>query len=255
MIGRNNIKERIQKGDMIVAVMPRFPNAAAVEVMALGGVELFILDNEHYPFDEETMISMVRAADVHGAATMVRVPNAEPARIAQIMDYGADGILLPKAETYDDALQLMRAVKFAPVGTRGFCPITRAANYGLGMSPEEFANISNARTLIMVQIETKTGVKNLDKILTIPEIDGVQYGPSDLAASYGVPGHNDDPRVTKAVEAIHAKAAAAGKPICQMAATPEIVKKHVGNGARMVCLGSDQQMLMARCRSMVSAVK
>ena len=104
--------------------MLRFPSPAAMEIMALAGVDLVIIDNEHYPFDEETMIDLVRAADVRGMACAVRVPNAEPTRIAQIMDYGVDGILVPSVDSYEEAMQLVNAVKYAPVGERGFCPIT-----------------------------------------------------------------------------------------------------------------------------------
>ena len=255
MIGRTNIRERMRNNELIISAMLRFPSPAAMEIMALAGVDLVIIDNEHYPFNEETMINLVRAADVHGMACAVRVPNAEPARIAQIMDYGVDGILVPSVDTYEEAMQLVNAVKYAPVGTRGFCPITRAAGYGLGKSPSEYAQFANEHSIVMVQIESKEGVANLDKILSIPEVDCIDYGPSDLAASYGMPGHNSDPLVQAAVREIVSKSAAAGKNVAEMAHTPEDIRAMLERGVRHVSIGSDQQILYAGCQALVDAVK
>ena len=91
-------------------------------------MDLIVIDNEHYPFNPQRMETIIRAAETYGAECMVRVPNTEPARIAQIMDYGVDGILVPSVDSYEEAMQLVNAVKYAPVGERGFCPITRAAD-------------------------------------------------------------------------------------------------------------------------------
>ncbi len=255
MIGRTKIRERLRNNDVVISAMLRFPNPAAMEIMALAGVDLVIIDNEHYPFNEETMIDLVRAADVHGMACAVRVPNAEPARIAQIMDYGVDGILVPSVDTYEEAMELVNAVKYAPVGTRGFCPITRAASYGFGMGASEYAAFANEHSVIMVQIETKEGVENLDRILSIPEIDCIDYGPSDLAASYGMPGHNDDPLVQKTIREIIEKARAAGKNVGEMAYTPEEVRALLERGGRHVGIGSDQQILSAGCKALLRAAK
>ena len=255
MIGKNNIKKRLKNDDVIVSVMLRYPVAASAEILAMAGVDMLIIDNEHYPFDQETMINLVRAADVHGATTIVRVPNCEPNRIAQIMDYGVDGIMLPSIDSYEEALQLVKAVKYAPIGTRGYCPITRAASYGFDKKPSEYAAYANEHSFIIAQIETKEGVADLDRILSIPEIDCVVYGPSDLAASYGMPGHNDDPRVQADVRTIIEKAQAAGKRVLRMVMTPEAVTQALDDGYRHLLIGSDQQLLAGGIGALVSAVK
>lgn len=255
MIGRTNIKERLKNNDVLISIMLRFPIPAAAEILALAGVDIMIIDNEHYPFDEQTMLDLIRAADVHNMATVVRVPNAEPNRIAQIMDYGADGILVPSVDTYEEAKQIVNAVKYAPIGTRGFCPITRAATYGLGKSASEYAAFANEHSIIMVQIETKEGFENMDKILSIPEIDCVDYGPSDLAASYGMPGHNDDPFIQEKVKEIIRKATEAGKNAPVMVYTPEGVTQALNEGHRHIMIGSDQQLLANGVGRLVNTVK
>lgn len=244
MTGNNDIKQRIRNGERIASIMLRFPSPASVEILAMCGIELIIIDCEHYPFNEETLIDLVRAADLHQIACVVRVPNAEPARISRIMDYGVDGILVPSVDTAEEAMQLVNAVKFSPIGNRGFCPISRAARYGMLMSPSEYASMSNKHSIVMVQIETKEGVENLDEILRIDEIDSVDYGPSDLAASYGIPGQNDSEAVREAVNTIVKKAKAAGKRVCHMAYTESQIEKFFAEKDNLICLGSDQQMLV-----------
>ena len=255
MIGKKNIRERLKNNDYLISIMLRYPVAASVEVLALAGVDLMIIDNEHYPFDEQTMLDLVRAADVHGMATVVRVPNAEPNRIAQIMDYGVDGIMVPSVDTYEEARQIFNAVKYAPIGMRGYCPITRAASYGLDKSPSEYAAFANEHSVIIIQIETKTGFENMDKILTIPEIDCIDYGPSDLAASYGMPGHNNDPFIQDKVKEIMRKAVEAGKNAPIMVYSPEGVTEALNNGHHHIMIGSDQQLLAAGVSALVGAVK
>ena len=255
MIGKNNVRERIRSGELVVSCMLRFPNPAAAEIMALAGVDLMVIDNEHYPFNEETMIDLIRAADVHGMATVVRVPNCEPTRIAQIMDMGADGIWIPSCDLYEEAMQLVNAVKYAPLGTRGYCPITRANMYGYGMPADEFTAFSNEHSIVIVQIETKEGVEDLDRILTIPEIDFIDYGPSDLSASYGIPGKSSDPIVQNAIKEIISKSTAAGKPVARTAHSAEEVQQLLDEGSRIVHLGSDQQILAARARKLIRAVR
>ena len=255
MIGQTNIRERLRNNDVIISAMLRFPNPAAMEIMALAGVDLVVIDNEHYPFNEETMIDLVRAADVHSMACVVRVPNAEPARISQIMDYGVDGILVPSVDSYEEAMELVNAVKYAPVGTRGFCPITRAACYGNGMTPEEFARISNENTFVVPQIETKEGVEDIDRILSIPEVDWVPIGPSDLSASYGCPGSYDDPRVVSAIQTVREKSKALGKSGGVMCHSPQAIADAKAEGVTFLSLGSDQQILMNGLKQLVGAVR
>ncbi|MCI8304109.1 MAG: hypothetical protein HFF52_05715 [Lawsonibacter sp.] len=255
MLRGKEIKERLRRGEVVTSIMLRFPDANLAEMLAIQGVDLIIIDNEHYPFDPETMIQVIRASHAGGACCMVRLPNAEPARIAQVMDMGADGIQIPSVDSYEEALQLRNAVKFAPVGTRGFCPITRAAAYGHGMTPVEFARISNENTFVVPQIETREGVEDIDRILSIPEVDWVPIGPSDLSASYGCPGEYSNPQVVNAIKAVQEKSAALGRSGGVMCHSPQAMAEARELGTTFLSLGSDQQILMNGLKQLVGAVR
>jgi len=249
------IKEKIKNGKPVVQVMLRFASPEIVELMALNGVDIVIIDNEHYPFDPQTMIAIARAVNAVGGCCVARLPNAEPARIAQVMDMGIDGVWLPSCENYEEARALVDGMKFPPVGKRGFCPIVRSADYGKGMTPSEFAAKSNEESLCFIQIESKSGVEDLDRILSIEDIDSVAIGPSDLSASYGFPGDYNNPIVTNAIKYIKSKTRAVGKCDGGMFHTAEAMAKAVASGEHLVSIGSDQQILMNRTKLMISTIQ
>ena len=251
----NPVRRKIAEGGVILCAMQRLPNPSATEIMAMSGIDMICIDNEHYPFSVNTVERIARAAHIHGASVFMRVPGDDPARIAQMMDCGLQGIKVPHVESRAQAQAIVDAVKYAPMGTRGFCPITRAAAYGFGRSAQEYAEFANAHSIVMVQIETKEGLADLDRILSIPEVDCIDYGPSDLAASFGMPGHNDDPKVQAAVREIIDKSRAAGKNVGEMAYTPQAVRELLEKGVRHVSIGSDQQIIAAGCQAMLRAAQ
>ena len=251
----NPVRRKIAEGGVILCAMQRLPNPSATEIMAMSGIDMICIDNEHYPFSVNTVERIARAAHIHGASVFMRVPGDDPARIAQMMDCGLQGIKVPHVESRAQAQAIVDAVKYAPMGTRGFCPITRAACYGNGMTPEEFARISNENTFVVPQIETKEGVEDIDRILSIPEVDWVPIGPSDLSASYGCPGSYDDPRVVGAIQTVREKSKALGKSGGVMCHSPQAIADAKAEGVTFLSLGSDQQILMNGLKQLVGAVR
>lgn len=243
MLKVSKVKQKYRNKEMVLQTMLRFPDAGAAEIMAMAGADLIVIDNEHYPFNVSQIESIVRAVQAFGGECSVRLPNSEPKRIAQIMETGISGILIPHVESYEEAITVVNAVKYAPVGKRGFCPITRAAAYGMCMSPSEYAAFANEQTSIVLMAETKKGLEALDEILTIPEVDGIAIGPSDVSASYGLPGQPNHPIVRAAIEEGERKIIASGKCYMTIGYTPETAEKAFAMGSRQVNIGSDLQML------------
>ena len=185
---KNPIREKLDRGGLLLCMMLRQSDMAAAEIAAQYGIDMLCIDNEHYPFNPQRVEALARAAQIYGSGVVIRVPNEEAARVAQMMDCQLQGIKIPHVETKEQALAIVNAVKYAPVGTRGFCPITRAADYGFTASPADYPVRANRDSVVSIMVETKRGLENLDEILSIPEIDVVAIGPSDVSASYGLPG-------------------------------------------------------------------
>lgn len=255
MFHASKVKQRLRDGEVVLRAFLRFPDPATAEIMALSGVDLIVLDQEHYPFNMEEIERIVRAALAFGAECMVRVPNTEPARIAQVMESGVIGVVVPHIETYEEAMTMVNAVKYAPVGNRGFCPITRAAAYGLGLSPTAYTVFANEQTVILLMTETKKGLENLEQILTIPEVDAISIGPSDVSASYGLPGQPNHPVVKAAIEEGQRKIVASGKVLCAQAYDGAAAKRVYDLGARMLTIGSDVQVLTRKSSELARSMR
>lgn len=255
MLQTSKVKQKLKNGEIVIRAFLRSSDPTSAEIMALAGVDLIVIDNEHYPFNPQRMETIIRAAETYGAECMVRVPNTEPARIAQIMDMGAIGVVVPHIESREEALAVVNAVKYAPVGHRGFCPITRAASYGMAMSGDEYTRLANEQTCIILMTETKKGLEALDDILAIPEVDGISIGPSDVSASYGLPGQPDHPVVKAAIEEGQRKIIASGKCLCDLYKNPEQAKKAIQSGVRMFQIGSPLQLLSGGFKELIQGVK
>lgn len=255
MLQTSKVKQKLKNGEIVIRAFLRSSDPTSAEIMALAGVDLIVIDNEHYPFNPQRMETIIRAAETYGAECMVRVPNTEPARIAQIMDMGAIGVVVPHIESREEALAVVDAVKYAPVGHRGFCPITRAASYGMVMDGDEYTRLANEQTCIILMTETKKGLEALDDILAIPEVDGISIGPSDVSASYGLPGQPDHPVVKAAIEEGQRKIIASGKCLCDLYKNPEQAKKAIRSGVRMFQIGSPLQLLSGGFKELIQGVK
>lgn len=255
MLQTSKVKQKLKNGEIVIRAFLRSSDPTSAEIMALAGVDLIVIDNEHYPFNPQRVEALARAAQIYGSGVVIRVPNEEAARVAQMMDCQLQGIKIPHVETKEQALAIVNAVKYAPVGKRGFCPITRAADYGFTASPADYPVRANRDSVVSIMVETKRGLENLDEILSIPEIDVVAIGPSDVSASYGLPGQPDHPVVKAAIEEGQRKIIASGKCLCDLYKNPEQAKKAIRSGVRMFQIGSPLQLLSGGFKELIQGVK
>jgi 4-hydroxy-2-oxoheptanedioate aldolase len=250
-----NLRQKLKNREKILSAMLRFPLPELAEVMALSGVECIIVDNEHYAFDDQNLVGIVRACTMYGASALIRPTDLNFAKVSRYLDFGFQGILAAHVEDAETACNIVNAVKFGPEGERGFCPISRSSLYGYAMPADEFARISNEETVVIAMIETKSGVENIDPILEVSGIDAITIGPSDMSNSYGFPGKPDHPVVRAAIEEVENKVLALGKPLFVQAYTVESAKKALDRGMNMLNIGSDLQILITGFNKLVSEIK
>lgn len=238
------IREKINAGQPLVTVLMRFPEPSIAELIAAVGVDLITIDNEHMAFNDESIVNILRAAALHGAACMVRPADHNPKVICRLLDMGVAGILAAHVDTGDQARALVDAVKFPPLGKRGMMPISRAAGFGLHESAADYAARSNRDTVIVAMCESRTGVENIDDILAVDGIDGIAVGPSDIANSYEMPGQVQHPMIVKIIDDIRDKAFAADKLVSALVKSPEEALEAVRNGFRYINAGSDLSFIV-----------
>ena len=181
------------------------------------------------------------AAKYEQIGMYVRVPDKLYHLMAQTLDIGSEGLVLPQVKTAEEAKHIIRSTKYAPLGERGVSiSATTTLNRDYGVV--EYTNWANEELMTIIQIESKEGVNNIDEILSVKGIDAVMIGPSDLSQDMGIPGQLDHPELTSAfrkiITACQNHDVAPGIHLADM----ELVKKWVKEGMRFVTYSYDTKL-------------
>lgn len=196
---------------------------AIIECIGLAGFDFVIIDLEHGPNSIETAQNLVRAATLHQITPIIRVSENNESMISKALDIGAQGVQVPQINNEQSARNVINSARFSPSGNRGICRYVRAAEYSKKNKNDYFEE-SNKNTLIIIQIEGKKGLENIDSILQVEGIDIVFIGPYDLSQSMGVPGQTNHPKVLEAMKMITEKANHYNKIVGTFIETPADLK-------------------------------
>jgi 4-hydroxy-2-oxoheptanedioate aldolase len=254
MIRENKVKKKLKNGEPVIGTFVKMNDPASVEILGLSGFDFFVADNEHISRDKETMVNMIRAAEVADINPIIRVRENSFIEILQALDAGALGVQVPNVDTKEGIEEVIRSAKYAPAGQRGFSPGNRSAGYGT-MDKLEFVKKANEETLVVMHCETATSMNNLDEILDEDELDVVFIGPMDLSQSIGVIGQGDHPELLESIDTIVEKVLAAGKDVGMVASNPAKAKELIEKGVNYVMIGTDHGMIGSKAREFVNGMK
>lgn len=220
----------------------------AAELMAGSGADLLLIDGEHGPIELREILQLLQAAEPYPVTTLVRLPWNDPVRIKQVLDLGAQNLLVPMVETAADAEAAVRAARYpggagAREGGRGIgSALARSARWGRVAG---YVASADEHVSVTVQIETADAVANAAEIAAVDGVDAVFIGPADLAGSMGFPGRPGEPGVVAAVDATIDAVRAAGKPVGVNAFAEADQDRALARGANFVFVAADVS-LMAR---------
>ena len=250
----NVLKQKIDNNISVFGTFVKCTDPSVVEVLALAGLDFFVLDNEHVAMDREQMTNMIRAAEAFGITPLIRVRENRQVEILQNLDLGYAGVQVPNVDTADQARQLVASVKYAPLGVRGFSPSVRACRYGT-MNIPDYIEAANENTLVVAHCETKTCVDNLDEILAVPGIDVIFIGPMDLSQSLGVTGDTASPIVKETVSQVMDKVKASDKAVGTVAANGAAARALAAQGVQYILIGSDLGMILNWAKSAMAEIR
>jgi 4-hydroxy-2-oxoheptanedioate aldolase len=240
-----DFRDKIGRG-VVLGPFSKSSDPAFVEVMGLAGFDFVVLDLEHGPNNVLSLQNLIRAAEVSGLLPIVRVREDTLSLIGQVLDVGARGIQVPNVQCRQDVEEIVQATRFAPQGMRGVCRFVRAAGYSSTDSVSYFAESNTA--LLILQLEGRKAVDNIEEILSVPGVDIVFIGPYDLSQSLGVPGDVRNPRVTEAMTKIAARCIQRKVLVGTFADTPEDARKWREAGVRYLCYSVDVGLFTEKCR-------
>lgn len=196
------------------------------------------LDAEHRiwePREADAMIGRHHAADID---CLWRACTKEKNSLYRLLEDGASGLMIPHVGSADEARALVQAMKFPPLGDRGFCGGGRDADYWIGKS-DDYTTQANEQTFLMVQIETPEALANVDEIAAVPGVDILFLGPGDMSLRFGCTAAVNDPKMLEVQKQVAAAAAKHGKAWGRPVGSIEDAKVIVDLGARLVAFGSE----------------
>ena len=170
-----------------------------------------------------------------------RIRDRDPAHLKQLLDVGIRNYLVPVVDTAEQAEALARACRYPPEGNRGVGMLgARATNFG--RNPGYLAE-ANPDICLLVQIETRAALANMEAIMEVPGIDGVFFGPADLSADFGHIGQPGHPEVEAAIMDGIRRARAAGKAAGVMTLDDRLIAAYRDAGANFLSIGLDTNLL------------
>ncbi len=232
---------RTRLGRPLVGLWVSSGNPIAAEICAGAGFDWLFFDAEHSPNDVVTLLGQLQTAAAYPVVSVARPPVNDTALIKQFLETGVTTLVIPMVDTVEQAQAAARAAMYPPQGVRGVgASLARSGRWN--RIPNYLQNANDSINLI-VQIESVTAVENMEAIVAVDGIDGIYVGPSDLAASMGMIGQQNDPRVDavvlRAIEVAHA----AGKLLGVNAFAEEAAKRYMAAGADFVSVGADVLLL------------
>jgi 4-hydroxy-2-oxoheptanedioate aldolase len=248
------IKQKLAQGELVFGSFLHLPCPDIVEIYGLAGFDMVILDTEHGTMGFEQLQNMVRAADVRGMATVVRIPAGAYQRILSVLEVESSGVVVPHVNDAEAAKHVIREAKYFPLGRRGLATTVRAGEYGT-VDIADYCRKANEGTLIIVQIENLAAAERSREIAAVEGIDMLLVGPRDMSQSAGEPGNVEHPKVLAAMEQVAASARACGKIASTFAGTIDFARRAIGMGFQTIFYACDTVILSNAVRNTMRSLR
>ena len=208
----NTAKQTLKDGGRVVVFSVfAYTRPLIIKIAQQTGYDMLLIDAEHVLHNEEHLTDFIVSARDNGLSPLVTVQKSERHAVSRILDAGALGVSIAHAETTDQVDEVVRGVKYPPVGERalGSGP---ASNYWL-TDPPRYLEEANAATMLVLKIETRKGLENAEAMMSNKWVDGILFGPGDLAVDMGFQGDMEHPEVVAAMERVIDLAISHGKAV------------------------------------------
>ncbi|HEY0287944.1 MAG TPA: 4-hydroxy-2-oxoheptanedioate aldolase [Pseudomonas sp.] len=249
----NTFKLSLQRGEAQIGLWLGLADAYCAELAANAGFDWLLIDGEHAPNDLRGMLGQLQAIAPYPSHPVIRPVIGDTALIKQVLDIGVQTLLVPMVESAEQARELVRAIHYPPRGVRGVgSALARASRWN---SIPGYLDKADEQMCLLVQIESREGLANLDAIASVEGVDGVFIGPADLSASMGYRGNPGHPQVQAAIEDAIARIQKAGKAAGILSADQKLAKRYIELGATFVAVGVDTTVLMRGLQTLAATFK
>jgi 4-hydroxy-2-oxoheptanedioate aldolase len=250
--GESALRTALREGRPVVGATLTVPNVDTAFALANAGFDFLWIEMEHGPITLESLREILLATRGTRAVPLTRVPANELWLAKRVLDAGSLGVVFPFTSTRDLAERAVAACRYPPAGARGFGPALALSRYGMGAS--DYVRFANENVLVVVIVEQKEAVENVDAIASVPGIGVLFVGVNDLSYSLGVAGRVTDPLVEKALEKVLEAGRRHGVPVGYPTGNPSEINRRIAQGFRFFQASSDIGLLTSAAREFLSKV-
>ncbi|MFH1929850.1 MAG: aldolase/citrate lyase family protein [Chloroflexota bacterium] len=241
---KNKVRRALQQGRAIYGIMIQEMRSSAIaQLMATAGFDFVFFDMEHGAYNMETVADLIKVARLSDITPLVRVPDDQYHLIARVLDAGAQGIMVPRIETRAQVEEIVQCAKFPPQGQRGCSVLKGHSDY----QPEpvlEFCRQANSDNLVILQIERKQAIEDIESILSVKGVDGAIMGPIDLALSYGLPPDMSNPVIAESIQKVVDTCRQLGIASGMHTGNLDVLKEWMARGMQIIMYSTDLGLLL-----------
>ena len=237
----NWVREKLQAGEPTIGALMGLGSPNVAELMACAGYDWLVIETEHNALDSAQVEHMLMAISGTQTIPLVRPPSGDPLVIQKALDIGAMGVFVPMVRTAAEAETIVRATRYRPEGTRGFGPL-RASQYTMDYA--DYLARANENILVVLIVETKEALENLDEIMAVSGVDALYFGLFDLCLALGLnPMNLPFPETEAAIERALVLGKQRGVAIGIGSGAPDNLQMRLEQGMTFVNYGTDYQLL------------
>lgn len=253
MIDTTNYFKKKLKTEQQIGMWVGLAQGYCAEIAANAGYDWLLIDGEHAPNDVLSILEQLQAIAPYQSQAVVRPVTGDIHLIKQLLDIGAQTLLIPMVESAEQAQLMVQATRYPPEGIRGVgAALARASRWN---NITDYLQTADEQISVLVQIESKKGLENLDEILQVEGVDGVFIGPADLSAALGYRGQAGHPEVQKVIVETIQKIRQAGKAAGILSADETLAKTYLALGTEFVAVGVDTSLLMKSMTQLLGKFK
>jgi len=242
----NPFKAALARAEPQIGLWLSLAQPYSTELCATAGFQWLLIDGEHGPNDLRSTLAQLQAVAPYASHPVVRSVNGDTAVIKQLLDIGAQSLLIPMVDTAEQAQAVVAATRYPPQGVRGVgAAVARASRWA---ARGDYLDVANDEVCLLVQAETRTALDNLQSICAVDGVHGVFIGPADLAASMGHRGNAGHPEVQAAIEQAIRTIVASGKAAGTLTGDATLARRYLALGATFVAVGIDVTLLAQATR-------
>ena len=251
---KNKMRKALLDKKVTTGAWMQIGHPAVAEIFARAGFDWICVDLEHGAIDLETMTNIFRTIDAFDCVPVARLPLNDPVWIHRSLDAGARGLIIPMVKTAAEAESSIKEAKYPPRGVRGF-GYSRANMHGMDF--DEYIKTANDEIAMIMQIEHKDAIANLEDIVKVEGVDALFVGPLDLSGSMGITGQMEHPDMVAALDKYRNVAKEASKSFGMHIVRPDDknIKANIDQGYTMIALGLDNVFLDESSKSALQTAK